>query len=44
MIAVGFAGGAEPAAAPASSSVRAAQHAPGVAADGAGITVRYFIR
>jgi hypothetical protein len=43
MIAVGFAGGAEPAAAPASSSVpAAAQHAPGMAPDGAGITVRYF--
>ena len=43
MIAVGFAGGAETATAPASSSVAAAaQHAPGMAADGAGITVRYF--
>jgi adenylate cyclase len=43
MIAVGFAGGAEPAAAPAStSSPAAARHAPGVATDGAGITVRYF--
>ena len=43
MIAVGFAGGAEPAAAPGSSSVpAAAQHAPGMATDGAGITVRYF--
>ena len=43
MIAVRFAGGAEPAAAPASSSVpAAAQHAPGVATDSAGITVRYF--
>jgi hypothetical protein len=43
MIAVGFAGGAEPAAAPASSSMPVvAQHAPGTATDGAGITVRYF--
>jgi hypothetical protein len=44
MIAVGFAGGAEPPpAAPASSSVPAdSRHAPGGAADGAGITVRYF--
>ena len=43
MIAVGFAGGAEPAAAPVSSSVlAAAEHAPGLATDGAGITVRYF--
>jgi GAF domain len=43
MIAVGFAGGAEPAAAPASSSApAAAEHAPGIATDGAGITVRYF--
>ncbi|HEX5109917.1 MAG TPA: GAF domain-containing protein [Vicinamibacterales bacterium] len=43
MIAVGFAGGAEPAAAPASMGPpAAAPHAPGVATDGAGITVRYF--
>jgi adenylate cyclase len=43
MIAVGFAGGAEPASAPASSSVPvAAQHAPSVATESAGITVRYF--
>ena len=43
MIAVGFAGGAEPAAAAAATSApAAAQHASGVAADGAGITVRYF--
>jgi adenylate cyclase len=43
MIAVGFAGGAEPAATPAStSSPAAARHAPGVATDGAGSTVRYF--
>ena len=43
MIAVGFAGGAEPAAAPGSSSVAAAA-ARLVPADGAGITVRYSIR
>src|SRR5262245_55778969 len=43
MIAVGFAGGAETATAPAWSSVAPApQHAPGKAAVGADITVRYF--
>jgi len=43
MIAVGFAGGPEPAAGAAStSSPAAAQHEPGAATDGAGITVRYF--
>jgi hypothetical protein len=43
MIAVGFAGGSEPAATPPSSSVPAApKHASRAATDGAGITVRYF--
>jgi hypothetical protein len=42
MVAVGFGLGAEPEAAPASSSVSATRHAPGMATDGAGITVRYF--
>jgi hypothetical protein len=43
MIAAGFAVGAEPAAAPASSSLPAAAlHPPGMAADDAAITVRYF--
>jgi hypothetical protein len=43
MIAVGSAGGTEPASAPASSAVPPApHHAPDTATDGAGITVRYF--
>jgi hypothetical protein len=43
MIAVGLAGGSEPAATPPSSSVPAApKHASRAATDGASITVRYF--